>query len=91
MAVSVNAGTALGPCDALRPTASRVEDRDQNPAPRLPARRVGQQQCRRQVSWLSGRCARPPSRFPSGIKASHSPITVAGAAAAWGECPHRVP
>jgi len=82
MAVSVNAGTALGPCDALRPTASRVEDRDQNPAPRLPARRVGQQQCRRQVSWLSGRCTRPPSRFPSGIKASHSPITVAGAAAA---------
>ncbi len=42
---------------------------------------------RRQVSWLSALRLRPPSRFPSGIKAFGLPITVAGAASDWGAMP----
>src|SRR4051794_25850879 len=84
MAVSVAYGPHEGSVkcaasDGIPPIPARSE-----PASRLPARRVGQQQYRRQVSWLSGRCMRPPSRFPSGVLASHSPITVAGAATALG-------
>lgn len=42
---------------------------------------------RRQVSWLSALRLRPPSRFPSGIKAFGLPTTVAGAASDWGAMP----
>src|SRR6185369_2884252 len=48
--------------------------------------------CWKQVSWLAGRSFRPPSQDqsgPSGILAFDSPLTVAGAAAAWPEgAPH---
>lgn len=47
-------------------------------------------QFRRQVSWLSALRLRPPSRFPSGIEAVGSPITVAGAASDWGARPGTV-
>ncbi len=55
-----------------------------------PARRLGECPGRSPGSRVVARCV-APSRFPSGCCDAGSPLTVAGAAAASGSPPHRIP